>query len=222
MPPTSSRALAVFAHPDDAELGAFGLLTSLARGPCEIAIANVTVGEHTRNNHGKSNPAMIRDVEAKRASTLIGARYICAYGSDGRVHFDADTTSWIDDIVAEFQPDTVVTHHPPLHGFGHQDHRSVGLAATNVALRAESVNLLLHAEPPLPSPKFEPNYFVDITDTIHTKLAAIRMHESEGNKPCLRPEFVLRRAEWWAMQVYQGRNVQPRYFEAYSIVRCLC
>ena len=61
-------ALAVFAHPDDAEISCFGLLSKLRRDGWRIAMMVVTRGEN-----GADVASWDRMNEARKAAESIGA-----------------------------------------------------------------------------------------------------------------------------------------------------
>lgn len=171
--PTKFRGLKILAvgpHSDDLELGCYGTLASLAKNN-EVRLLVLSDG---RNN---GDPA-IRYHESEAAAQLIGAKFDCLNMPDGNIRDDLGTIRAIEHHVAIFTPDIVFTVYPD---DTHQDHRYSSVAVISAA--REAPNLLFYGS--VSSMHFSPDIFVDITDTIDTKLQAIYIHQSQFKKGSL-------------------------------------
>jgi N-acetylglucosamine malate deacetylase 1 len=210
-----SSVAAVFAHPDDVELAAFGTLGLLHARGAEITIVVATNGERSRICSAPTE----RVESAYVSSSLLAAKLELLDLPDGHLRHDAGTISAIESAVSELDPQLVVTHFPQGYGFGHQDHAALAHATTNVVLRKHPAATLLYAEPPTSAHGFAPNLFVDITDHFALKMDAIRHHGTEGGKHFMEPSLVEQRARWWAAQALGELATDSRRFEAFQLAK---
>ncbi len=128
----------------------------------------------------------------------------------------------IEKRIAEIQPEILFTHH---RGDSNTDHQIVFKATVAAArtLQRNSLKRVLCYEvpssteqaPPFPEYAFIPNVFVDITSTLHIKLAAMRAYRSEV-KEYPHPRSIE------ALTVhaqYRGIKVGLKATEAFELVR---
>jgi len=207
------RVLAVFAHPDDAELTCFGTLAMLRSLAAEITILILTNGERS-----SSSTFGARREEAVEAARLIDGNVLFANLPDGGVSYGGEAISEIDGYLRKTMPDIVITHFPLTAGFGHQDHERTAHLVTNATLRASVPPWLMYAEPAVNVAEFQPNLFVDITPYFPLKLKALACHRCEQNKPVVRSPLVEVRAAWWAQQARSDAASSDRY-EAFHLVK---
>lgn len=183
--------LILAAHPDDEVLGCGGTIARLADEGEIIHVAFLADGIFSR----VGNPAIqqeelaARQAAAQKACDILGVKsvFFCEF-SDNRMDTIAllDIIKPIEALVAKYQPDTVFTHHA---GDVNIDHRRTHEAAVT-ACRPQPGNIvktLLSFEVPsstewqLPdsAPMFAPNWFVDISNTLDRKLAALDAYSAE-------------------------------------------
>jgi LmbE family N-acetylglucosaminyl deacetylase len=175
------RVLTVAAHPDDETLGAGGTMAwHAARGDTVWACI---LADGASSRHGRVEQQA--DC-ARQACDILGVERLVMVGlPDQRL----DTLSLLDVItpieqcIDELQPDVVLTH---FMGDVNEDHRLVA-RATMVATRpvpGTSVRRVCSFEipsstdwaPPIPGSIFAPNVFVDISETLETKLTAMKAY----------------------------------------------
>jgi LmbE family N-acetylglucosaminyl deacetylase len=209
-------ALAVFAHPDDAELTCFGTLANLSAHGWRVCIFYVTAGESTssQNKHRRS-------LEACYAAKIIGAENYSGSLRDGFASYDRQSVSLIEEKISEFEPQILVTHFPQDSGLGHQDHVEIGKAATNAALRSRTVQMVIQAEPPVLGLAFVPNLFIDISRQVENKIKAVECHASEREKRFMDRAAILDRARWWARQARLHRVGEGEFFEPFVLIKAL-
>lgn len=208
----SRSVLAVFAHPDDAELGCFGTLAAFSSSGYDVHILALTDGANSC-----SPDALRRPSEAKESAGVIGASLVIEDFIDGGLEPNRQTYHCVADHLARLRPTIVLTHRVGAHD--HQDHDVTGRAATTMAMRDSSVRLILQAEPPLMNNLFSPNFYVDVTRHMDDKLAAIAKYESEATKPYARPQAIRDRGMWWARQAETHNLDEVRYYEAFCAVK---
>jgi N-acetylglucosamine malate deacetylase 1 len=209
---TTMSVLAVFAHPDDAELACFGTLAGLGAAGVDVHILALTDGANSC-----SGDAAFRPVEAKESAGVIGADLVIEKLVDGGLVANRETYSCVAEHLARVRPSLVVTH--LVGAQDHQDHDTAGRAATTMAGRSPFVKVILQAEPPLMNNLFSPNFYVDITAYMADKLAGLARYESEKDKPYMAEQAIRDRGTWWARQAESHDLRQARYCEAFRLVK---
>lgn len=226
---TPKRAMIVIAHPDDGEYMAAGTLAKWAREGAEVIYVLCTSGDK-----GTSDPeispqelAVIREREQRNAAAVVGAKDVVFLRyEDG---FLQNTMELRKDIVREIrrhQPDIVVCQDPTMRYVGsyinHPDHRAAGdatLDAVFPSARDYHVYPDLIAEGLMPHKALEvymgafgndnANVWVDITDTIDTKIAALMEHKSQVGDDPERLENMKRRIHEGAAQMGAAHAMGP-------------
>ncbi len=175
------RLLTVAAHPDDETLGAGGTMAwHAARGDTVWAIV-LADGASSRHDKVEQQAEC-----ARNAAEILGIDRLVMVGlPDQRLDTLSllDVITPIEEVIAELQPDVVLTHFP---GDVNEDHRLVA-RATLVATRpvpGTPVSRVCSFEiasstdwaPPIPGSIFAPNLFVDISETLETKLTAMKAY----------------------------------------------
>jgi N-acetylglucosamine malate deacetylase 1 len=213
----AKQVVAVFAHPDDAELSCFGTLRMLRKRGAEILLVVATCGETTR----APAAAGTRASEAALASSLLDAKLELLGLPDGHIRFDATTVANVELAMEQVDPDLVITHFPQERGFGHQDHATLAHVVTNVTLRRHPRATLVYAEPPALGHLFEPNLFVDVTDHFDVRLAAMGCHQTEQAKNFIQGDVAEHRARTWALRVFGSPESLSRRYEAFVVAKAM-
>lgn len=222
------RALAVFAHPDDPEVGCGGTLARWAARGAEVhlVIAN-------RGDKGSFDPATDPDAlaehraeEVARAAAVLGLAAVEHLGiPDGELENDAHLRSRVVEIVRRLQPGALISPDPTAVFFGdsyvnHRDHRQLGWAVLDALVPAASPLYLPDAGPAhqvglvLLSGTLEANAWVEVGDVLDAKVAAVACHESRlGGDPTLVAELLEHRA------AEEGRRAGVPHAEAFRRLR---
>ena len=194
MEETPSVVLAVYAHPDDADVGCGGSLARWAKAGSDVHLVVCTDGGKGTSDSGivPSELAEERAGELEASSALIGLRSLENLGlPDGELVDSAAFRGELVRRVRALRPDLVCGHDPSALFFGrdyvnHRDHRILGLALLDaVAPAAALPHYFPEAGPPhqvrtvLLSGTLEPDEWVDVTDTIETKAAAVECHRTQ-------------------------------------------
>lgn len=202
------RVLVVVAHPDDETLGAGGTVAKLARIGSEVWVTVVCDGVTARHNEIERQREC-----AQRACELLGVSHVVFCDlPDQRLDGLSlvDVIAPIERCVAQLRPQVVLTH---FEQDVNQDH-GVVCRATMVATRptpGSSVQTVMCFEtasstewaPPFTGNTFAPSVFVDITATLETKVAAMRVYAdtyASEIKPYPHPRSLK------AVEVYARRN----------------
>ena len=179
---TTADIVAIFAHRDDAELCAGGTLAAMARAGHRTAIIDLTAGEL-----GTRGTAEIRAAEAARAAEVLGVSVRENLGlPDAGITNTPDTRKLLAAVVRRLKPQVVIA--PALTG-RHPDHRVAaelvrdacfvaGLSKVLPGTPAHRPRKILHATTYREdAPK--PTFVFDISETLETKLEAIRCYVSQ-------------------------------------------
>jgi len=191
-------ALAVYGHPDDPEISAGGTLARWAKAGAQVWEIICTRGEK-----GSQDPAQdpgvlasTRVEETARAAGVLGlaGHFHLDYG-DGELVDGPELRGQLVEFVRRLRPEVVVCPDPTAVFFGdryynHSDHRVTGFAVLDAIAPAAgnphyfreqlSAGLSVHKVSAVYlSGTLEPNCWVDISDTIETKIDALFCHESQ-------------------------------------------
>jgi LmbE family N-acetylglucosaminyl deacetylase len=201
--------LAVFAHPDDETYLCGGLMARAVRNGSRVVCVTATRGELGSTDEQRWPPgeplAAVRTKELEATLAVLGVteHHWLDYPDGGCVEVDQDkAVTRVADIMADAQPDTVLTFGPDGQT-GHPDHISAGRWATAAFAKAaragatlhysthtqawldtyrarlDELNVFMGAEPPCtPDDELSINEQLD-GDLIDTKVRAIRCMVSQ-------------------------------------------
>jgi len=186
------KVLVVAAHPDDEVLGCGGTMTRLAREEHDVYVAILGEGitsRYQQRENANLELVKILQTHSREAAKVLGAKDVFTFKlPDNR--FDAvpllDVVKIIEDLVGRLSPQVIYTHHGGDLNVDHKlVHRAV-LTATR-PIQSQPVKEIYAFEIPSSTdwafqrfgPIFNPNVFVDVSDTLNTKLKALSRYETE-------------------------------------------
>jgi LmbE family N-acetylglucosaminyl deacetylase len=194
-----SSALVLFAHPDDAEFMCGGTVARWARDGCEVHYVVCTDGSAGSNARGEGRDLMrpIRDAEQRAAADTLGVKSVTMLGElDGFLEVSSSTRQKVCREVRRLRPEVLVAPDPSRlwstsHDYvNHWDHKQAGLLALTAVMPDAPTRVMFQeledeGIEPFEVPNLwlvseEPDTFVDITETIDTKLEALACHASQG------------------------------------------
>jgi LmbE family N-acetylglucosaminyl deacetylase len=190
--------LAVYAHPDDADVACGGSLARWAKAGAAVHLIVCTDG-----GKGTSDPdvepadlAGIRAAELEASSALIGLQSVTNLGyPDGELSDSDQLRGTLVEAVRRLRPDVVCGHDPSALFFGqayfnHRDHRMAGTTLLDAVSPAAALpHYFPDAGPPhqvstvLLSGTLEPDVWVDVSETIDLKAAAVECHRTQFADP---------------------------------------
>lgn len=179
--------LAIGAHPDDVETSCGGTLAKYAKQGHKIFTATSTNGNVGSATLSMEEIAKIRKEEAKRAAAHIGAEYICLDYDDEMLFDSRETRLAFINLVRYCKADIILTHSPKDYN---PDHELTSKIINDIAVMIPVAKLVTKEKPYDKIPMiayfeselglgFVPTEYVDITDTIETKMAMCREHKSQ-------------------------------------------
>ncbi len=181
------RILAVGAHPDDLDILCAGTLAKFAKRGDEIFMGILTDGSKGHFRTPPAELAEIRKSEATESSEVIGAELIWLGMPDACLFDDERTRLRVIDMMRIAKPDLIMTHSPNDY---HPDHRMASklvFDATYIATVPHMKTEHSHYEAVAPiyymdTPAgfdFQPEVYVNITDTIDKKKEMMSKHQSQ-------------------------------------------
>lgn len=216
---TINRVLCVVAHPDDETLMCGGTIAKHINNGDSVTVLAMADGVTSRSGSHQLD-ASERGQMFVDACLVLGVKERFQYGfCDNRMdNFPLlDTVIAIERKIIEIEPSVVYTH---WHGDMNIDHRVVSDAA-KIACRPQpgcSVKQLLMGEVPCSTGwagGFNPDYFVEITDTLDKKIRAAECYKTEmRDYPHPRSLQGIK-----ALAQYQGSRCGLRAAEAFITVR---
>ncbi|KKH38749.1 PIG-L deacetylase family protein [Methanosarcina mazei] len=173
--------LAMGAHPDDMELEAGGTLAKFAKKGYNVYLLILTSGGYTDINGKTYVDEELRN-EAKEATKILGIKDVMFLSYPTKdLPANGEVISKVDSIVNELRPDVFISHHP---FDSHQDHKSAADIMFAVSRQGRVKNVFSASTLPY-RPNvfaFRPQFYVDITETLETKLNAIRAYKTQYTK----------------------------------------
>jgi LmbE family N-acetylglucosaminyl deacetylase len=231
---TVERILVVTAHPDDVDFGSGGTVATFTDAGVAVTYCIVTDGDA-----GGFDPAVprseipsIRRAEQTKAGELLGVHDVRFLGyRDGELTVTHDLRRDISRVIRQVRPQRMLVQSPERNWdrvqASHPDHLAAGEAAMQ-AVYPDARNPFAHtsllqeeglAAWTVPEvwvmggPK--PNHFVDVTDKLDRKVAALRAHHSQ-TAHMHELEEMLR--NWMTMTAQRGELPEGRLAEMYQVV----
>ncbi len=208
------RLLVITAHPDDADFGVAATIAKWIRAGTVAQLVCCTSGDAGADD-ARIDPVELarrREVEQRAAARVIGYEDVhFLHRPDGALENDLALREQLVRLIRTFRPDAAMAMDPTVvirdDGFiQHVDHRQAALAAVDAvypaARNAMAFPWLVIDEGLEPVNVDEvylfftdrPNIWVDTTDTLEVKLAALREHVSQLRRPAELEEMLRKRA----------------------------
>jgi len=225
------RLMVIVAHPDDADFGPAATVAKWIRAGSVAHLVCCTSGDAGADDP-HTDPlelARLREAEQRAAAQHIGYEMVTfLHRPDGALENDLPLREQLVRLIRTFRPDAVLTMDPTvlIHRDGyiqHTDHRAAAMAALDATYPA--------ARNPMAFPHLaqgglaahdvrwlflfftdQPGAWVDVTETLDVKIAALREHASQLRRP---DELEVRIREWAAEA---GERIGASAAEAFRVV----
>jgi len=196
--------LAIGAHPDDIEYGCAATLIKYAERDHRIHLMVLTRGE-------EGGESEVRHEEQLAAAEIIGAKEVFWGGyRDTQMPLNKELIDKIEEVLVNVEPDLILVNYGD---DTHQDHR-VLTEATMSATRY--VRNVLFFEVPT-TQNFNPQVFVDISDTLERKFQVLKAHESQVMKTNIENMSIVELAS--ANATFRGIQGRVKFAEAFAPLR---
>ncbi|MBS1776792.1 MAG: bacillithiol biosynthesis deacetylase BshB1 [Bacteroidetes bacterium] len=223
---TKLHILSIAVHPDDAELGCAGTLINHARKGQMVGILDLTAGEL-----GTRGTAEIRLKEAQDAAQAMGIHVReNAHMADGFFRNDEAHQKMLIRFIRKYQPEIVIanalTDRHPDHGRAGRliadacflsGLRKIETEWNNTPQAAWRPKRVFHM---IQDRHHEPQIIVDISESFHTKMEAVRCYKSQFHAPTsTEPMTYIATAEFLNQIAYRdmlmGKRIGTQYAEGF-------
>lgn len=224
------RVMAIMAHPDDPEFSCAGTVARWAKAGAKICYVLCTSGDVGIAKPGmtRQEAATIRETEQREACRVTGVQEVVFLGEpDGMLVPTLDLRKKLVREIRRFRPEVVITGDPTRVWSGdsyinHPDHRAASAAALDAVFPAAGQPNLFEeiAEEGFKAHKprkvyvtiwDEADVFVNIEETIETKIEALRAHKSQMKDWDPEPRI----KEWAASR---GKGKEMAYAECFRVI----
>lgn len=188
-----SKVLVVAAHPDDEVLGCGGTIAKHTLNGDEVWIMIMAEGITSRDNNCDAieRKSQLNELHSNswRVAKILGAKNLimCDFPDNRMDSIDLlDVVKKIEEIVTEFKPDIVYTHHIGDVNVDHIITNKAVITACRPFPRQSVQKILLFEtlsstewQTPTVENMFMPNWFVNIAETFDKKMTALKCYDSE-------------------------------------------
>jgi LmbE family N-acetylglucosaminyl deacetylase len=230
------RVLVVVAHPDDADFAASGTVASWVDAGIAVSYCLITDGDAGGFDPSvdRSDIPKIRRHEQCAAAAELGVTDLHFLGyPDGRLQLTLELRRDLSRVIRTVRPQRVISQSPTRNWqriyASHPDHLLAG-EATLCAVYPDARNPFAHPEllgeeglEPwtvaevwlMGGPTEQLNRYVDVTDKLDRKIAALRAHESQTAHM---DDLAGLLTAWMGGQAYQAGYEPGRLAEAYHVI----
>lgn len=217
------KTLVVAAHPDDDVLGCGGLIARLTNQGKNVRVIFIAEGSSCRFNNiiDAEEEIIFRNKCAVKALSVLGVDNYKFYNLPcGRLDQEPiiDIAKIIEKEICYYSPDTLLTHY---YDDLNNDHKICAIASIQATRPVNNIvkNLLSFEVPSATDWRFtnafEPNFFVDISKIIDTKILAMNEYTSEQPKsPHPRSDDNIR-----SLAMVRGGQSGVVYAESFKLIR---
>ncbi len=226
-------AMSIHAHPDDQDFSVAGTLAKWAKAGCKITSVMITSGDAGSNDPSKDGSykptlASLREEEQRAANKVLGIdETVFLRYPDGELVASVALRKDITREIRRYKPEAVLVGDATAVFYGsdyinHPDHRAAAEAATyavfpSAGTRMIFTDLLAEGFEPHNVKRLyihgseKPDTWVDISDTIATKIEALQKYVSQ-----IDTHDVEKWMHEWAEE--EGKAGGLKYGEAYRVM----
>lgn len=222
--------LAIGAHPDDIDFSASGTIAKWVKDGALAYYLICTNGNKGSDDFQMTSKklAIIRCQEQQKAAKILGVKKVFFLNhNDGELRPSLKLKEEIVKVVRQIKPTVVITMDPTMRystdrGYiNHPDHIAAGEAALSAVFPFARDHLTFpdligrglmpHKVKEVLMTTFDdPDYWVDITETIDLKIKALREHPSQINDP----DHMETMIKEWASKL--ARKTKSKYVEGFK------
>ena len=182
------NVLAIGCHPDDLEACCGGTLAKYAKLGHQVFMGSIANGSVGHRIIPSNELTQIRLQEARAAAAIIGAEHFCIGADDLTVEAsNMELLKELVEVVRWAKPDIVITHNPKDYMRDHEQTSELVVSAAfcatvhHLSTKSPEYDRLVpvYFMETAAGVDFSPTDYVDISDTIDVKLAALDCHKSQ-------------------------------------------
>lgn len=202
--------LAFGAHPDDIELGMGGTVPKLLGKGYDVQLVIVTLPSFTN-----ADKKEVRRREAELSAKVLGCKHPEFLDvPPEELTFGRRFVTLIDSLIQKYDPEEIFTQ---WIGDTHQDHQILTKAVISAARRVNNLYMYEAAMPGgITERAFRTQLFVDISDTVEVKKAALDCFESQQTRGGhLWKDAVIARCS------YRGYQMNAKHAECFEVIKVM-
>lgn len=213
------KVMFVGAHLDDLELACGGTIAKCVKrgNTVKMVVLSQSDYRHYSGRYGRSVEEA--RAEGEKSAAALGVNNLTVYPFPAKdIPNDSSVVEVLNREFDTFRPDLIFTH------WQFDTHRSHSNTALATIAAGRYFNSILMFEPFPPGGRsyapFRPQLYVDITEAIDTKIAALSLHQSELEK--YGPEWIetiVARARLRGFEMISNDAKSIRYAETFEVVR---
>jgi LmbE family N-acetylglucosaminyl deacetylase len=215
------RVMGINAHPDDESMYS-GTIARLTSNGHEATLVYMTGGDKGDTRIPPDELIQIREKEAVGACKILGAKAIFLRLPDHELFDNYDTECKLIEAMREVRPHIIITHDPHDYDRDHWTTSQIVLQCVNSASlkhyktkspAMNSVDAIYFCDT-VGGLSFDPELWIDITNTFDRKIRALRSHKSQLN--FMKGLFDMDMVDFHTtMAKFRGIQVRTKYAEAF-------
>jgi LmbE family N-acetylglucosaminyl deacetylase len=175
------KVVCIGGHPDDPESGCAGTLARYVVAGHAVTVIYLTRGERGIEGASDSEAATIRTAESEAACRVMGAKALFVGQINGSTEVTRARAEELRSMLAAEKPDVLFTHWPIDTNFDHQAASMLTISAW-AALEPRPQLYFFEVNTGQQSQGFAPDTYVDISQVVETKKAALFAHKSQDGE----------------------------------------
>lgn len=213
------KAIFIGAHLDDLELACGGTIAKAVKKGHSVKMVVLSQSDylHYSGKYGRNTAEAIQ--EGKNSAAALGVEDLKIYNFPAKdIPNDSSVVEILNEEFDLFEPDLIFTH------WQFDTHKSHANTSLTTIAAGRYFNSILMFEPFPPAGRsyapFQPQLYVDITETIEVKVKALSMHKSELRK--YGPgwiETIVARAKLRGFEMISSDAKCATYAEVFQVVR---
>lgn len=203
--------LAIGAHFDDIELGCGGTIARHVANKDNVIMLVVTNSAYYNYDGTPVRTAECAKKEGEEAAKILGVKKLISLGLETKtLQYGFELIEMINKVIDEEKIDMIYTHWDK---DVHQDHSAIGRATLNAGRHTKNI-LMYRSNWYHTTSEFRGNFYVDISDFIDIKIAAVKAHKNEYKK------FGQGWIDFFVNENFNaGKKIGTKYAEAFEIVK---
>jgi len=185
--------LAIFAHPDDAEIVCAGTLLLMKNAGWKVHIATMTPGDKGSSEHTRKEISRIRKAEASESVKILDGSYTCLGFEDVYIEYNRESINRATALLRRLCPSVVITASPDDYMV---DHEMTSLIVQTACFSTGIKNMEVEEAPFEPVPYLYysdplegknklgnsviPSIYLDISSVIDLKEKMLACHISQA------------------------------------------
>lgn len=206
-----TNILTIGAHFDDIELGAGGTIARHVAEGDNVFMLVMTNSAYYNYDGTPIRSVEVAKTEGENAARILGVKKLIPVGLETKtLQYGFELIELINKVIDDYSINVIYTHWDK---DVHQDHSAIGRATLNAGRHANKI-LMYRSNWYHTTSEFRGNFYIDISNHMDTKIAAVKAHENEYKK------FGQRWVDFFVNEnANAGQKIGTKFAEAFEIVK---